>query len=163
MRLILGLMQDDLGSDDDRSRGVFSGEHHALAAGHARGGAAPERVRVGAGHRQHEADGGAALHTVHQHIAQAFDLAITDGLQGANLDGVSHFRLLDAGDRSVATITMYREGLRVRLRNAVGSLSCMARQSSSESRYVTLPSVTSMLPDCTQICWCMLTSRAPVS
>jgi hypothetical protein len=32
LRLILGLIQKDLNGADDRSRCVFSGEHHALAA-----------------------------------------------------------------------------------------------------------------------------------
>src|SRR5882724_12717098 len=62
------------------------------------------------------------------------------------------FYLLGTRERSVATITIYRAGLRVRLRNVVGSLSCMARQSSSERRYVTLPSVSSIIPSWTQIC-----------
>jgi hypothetical protein len=35
-----------------------------------------------------------------------WDLAITDGLQTSNLDGARHFHLLDARERSVATITI---------------------------------------------------------
>jgi len=90
MRLILRLSQDHLNGAHDRSRRVFGGEHHSLAARHTRGRAAPERFRLGPGHREHEADGGAALHTVDQHLAQSLDLAITDGLQISNLNGVRH-------------------------------------------------------------------------
>ena len=136
MRLILRLIQNDLNRADDRSRRVFSGEHHALAARHTRGRAAPERLRFGAGHRQHEADGCAAFHAVDQHVAQSLDLAITRWSADVESEWCPAPHLLDARERSVATITIYRAGLRVRLRNAVGSLSCMARQSPSERRYV---------------------------
>ncbi len=57
---------------------------------------APERLRLGAGHREHEADGRAAFHAVDQHVAQPLDLAIADGLQTANLNGVRTSHLLDA-------------------------------------------------------------------
>ena len=106
VRLVLRLLQDDLGGADDLSRGVLGGEHHALPARRARGGAAPERLRLGAGHREHEADGRAALHAVDQHVAQTLDLAITEGLQTSNPDGVRHLHLLGARERSVAMTTM---------------------------------------------------------
>src|SRR5204863_9168737 len=149
----LGVAQDILRAPDTRARGVVAAERDALAARHTRGRAAPECVGLCAGHRQHEADGRAALHTIDQHVAQSFDLALPDRLKTTDPNGVRHVHLLDARDRSVAITTMYRAGLRVRLRNAVGSLSCMARQSSSARRYVTLPIVTAMVTSRTQICW----------
>jgi hypothetical protein len=106
MRLILRLSQNELNSADNRSCFVFSGEHHSLAPRHTLGHVAPERLRFGAGHREHEADGRATFHAIDQQIAQPLDLAITDGLQTSNLDGARHLHLLDARERSVATITI---------------------------------------------------------
>ena len=98
VRLILGLSQDHLRGADNRSRGVFGAEHDALAARHTRGRAAPECVGLCAGHRQHEADGRAALHTIDQHVAQSFDLALPDRLKTTDPNGVRHVHLLDARD-----------------------------------------------------------------
>src|SRR5262249_7149751 len=152
MRLIFGLRQDHLCGANDPPRGVLRGEHEALAARHAGADMTPERFRFRACHRKHEADGRAAFHAVDQHLTQSLDLALPDSLQASNLDGVGHGHLLAARDRSLAMITTYRAGLRVRLRNAVGSLGSIARQSSLPRRWGTLPSVTSTLPSWTQIC-----------
>src|SRR5262245_49107772 len=162
MRLILRLGQDDLhGADDPRL--VLGGQHEALPARDAGGRVAPEGVGLGASHREHEADRRAALDTVDQHVAQPLDLALADGPQMANPDGVRHVHLLGTRERSLAMMTRYRAGLRVRLRNAVGSSSRIARQSSSARRCGTRPIVTSTAPSWSQIGGWMLTSRAPVS
>ena len=105
MRLVLRQVQEDLDGADDRSRRVFGGEHHALTARHARGCTAPERLRLRARHREHEADGRATFDAVDQDVAQALDLALADVLQASNPDGVRHAHLLEARERSVATIT----------------------------------------------------------
>lgn len=50
VQLILGLSQDDLRGADCRACCIFSGEHHARTARHARRDALPIRRRVAAGH-----------------------------------------------------------------------------------------------------------------
>jgi hypothetical protein len=91
MRLVLGLIQNDLNGADDRSRCVLSREHDSLATRYTRGHAVPVRLRFGAGHRKHEADGRATFHAVDQHLAQPLDHAIADGPKTSDLKGVRHF------------------------------------------------------------------------
>src|SRR5688572_24299197 len=83
MWLIFRLSQDDLGGADDAGR-VLGDEEESLATRQAGPGAAPERVRLGAGHRQHEADGGPAFHAIDQQVAQPLDLARAERGQTAN-------------------------------------------------------------------------------
>jgi hypothetical protein len=113
MRLIFRLMQNDLNRADDRSRCVFRGQHHSLAARRTRGNAVPERLRFGAGHWEHEADGRATFHTVNQHVAQLLNLAITEGLQTSDIYGVV-FRMIKiaAGAASRGAICAGRFGAR---------------------------------------------------
>src|SRR5271169_5806867 len=94
MRLILRLIQDDLNRANDCSRCVFSHQHDALAALYTRGDAAPIRLRLGAGHWEHEADRRPTFHAVDQHVAQPLDLALTKGLRTLNLNAVRHRAVL---------------------------------------------------------------------
>src|SRR5262245_53780457 len=88
MRLVLRHLQDHLDRADDRVRRLLGGEHEPLAACGARGHPLPEGVRLAAGHRRHEADGGAALDAVDQDVTQSLDLAVADGLETPNADRV---------------------------------------------------------------------------
>jgi hypothetical protein len=85
MRLVLRLIQNDLNGADDvpaaSSAASTTRSPRATLAEHA----APVRLRFGARHREHEADGRATFHAVDQHLAQPLDLAITDGLKTSNL------------------------------------------------------------------------------
>src|SRR5262245_10901853 len=109
VRLILRLSKNDLNSADDRSRFVFSSEHHSFAARRAGGDAAPEFLRFSAGHWKHEADGCTAFHAVDQHIAQLLDFAITNRLQTPNPNAVPHLssprctRTLACDDHNVSS------------------------------------------------------------
>jgi hypothetical protein len=106
MGLILGLGEDDLCRPHDGAAWLFRREHDAFAARRTRRHAAPERLRFGPGHGQHEADGGATFHAVDQHVAQFLDLGVPHARQRANLDGIGHGHLLGARDRSLAITTM---------------------------------------------------------
>jgi len=62
MRLVLGLVQDELhGADDRAGLAVLGDEQDALAARDGTSDAAPERFRAGAVERLHEADRRAAV------------------------------------------------------------------------------------------------------
>jgi hypothetical protein len=94
VRLIFRKVHEELDRAVDASLGVARDQEQSLAARHGVGGAVPERARPVPRQRRHEADGGAADHTVDQHLAQGFDL----GARGLGAEGLHPGERLDAHD-----------------------------------------------------------------
>src|ERR1700693_6067700 len=90
MRLVLRLIEQQLYGADDRAVGRFGQQQTQLTALETCAGALPEGRRLGARHRQHEADRGAAFDAVDQHIAQALDLARAKSSRLSNAESVQH-------------------------------------------------------------------------
>ena len=86
VRLVLGLVEDHLHGAHD-AVGVLGHQQHALAARHAVAHLAPERERLVVRHRQHEAHRRPAFDAVDEHVGQAPQLRLVQGVEPADFKG----------------------------------------------------------------------------
>ena len=91
-----------------------------------------------------------AFDTVDQHVGKSLDIIISNGLQPPHGPIGGHYFL---HEEVPANTTIYRVVFRVGLWNMVGESRSIARQSPRRRRWRSLPTVISMAPSSTQICW----------